>query len=510
MSSVNLPSIPHRQPEGVTNPDTLHLATPNEFLPPISYWTTMGGFAMLGIFGVAVILAGIIEYKVTIKAPATIRPTGELRLVQSPTEGTIKSIAVQVNQVVKSGDIIAIVDDQRLQTQKNQLQTNTQQLTVQLLQIDAQIRSLDAQITAEKYRSDRSVASIQAELNRKQRDLQDKKIISVTQVNEAQANLKQAQKELQKTQAQLKSAQAQLKSTEASLKAARAKQERYRPLATNGSISEDQFQEVQLAVEQQQQLLESQKANVEERQQGILQQQQAVEAAKARLQAASTALNPSNADVAISQQRIAAESATGEVSLGKLNQQREQLIQQKAEIQQQKNRDVQELQQVNGDIANTVIRASASGMIQELTLRNTSQVLRAGDIIARISPDTSPLIIKALVESQDIRKVEKKQQVQMRVSSCPYTDFGTLKGTVSAVSPDVITSVPNEKNTTATYEVTIQPEKLALTTRTQPGRGKHYRTCKIQSGMEGIADIISSQETLLDFLLRKTRLMSNL
>lgn len=510
MSGADLPSVTHRQPEEVTNPNSLRLATPKEFLPPISYWTTIGGVAMLGIFGAAVILAGIIKYRVTIKAPATIRPTGELRLVQSPTEGTIKSIGVQVNQVVKSGDIIAIIDDQRLQTQKNQLQTNIQQATLQLLQIDAQISSLDAQITAEKYRSDRSVASIQAELSRKQRDLQDKKITSVTQVKEAQANFKQAQKELQKTQAQLKSAQAQLKSTEASLKAARAKQDRYQPLAASGSISEDQFQEVQLAVEQQQQQLESQKANVEERQQAVLQQQQAVEAAKARLQGASTALNPSNADVAISQQRIAAETATGEVSLGKLNQEREQLIQQKAEIEQQKNRDRQELQQINRDIANTVIRASASGIIQELTLRNPSQVLRAGEIVAQISPNTSPLIIKALVESQDIRKVEKGQEVQMRVSGCPYTDFGTLKGRVIAVSPDVITPATKEKSTTATYEVTIQPEKLVLTTSNQLLRTEGDRTCKIQSGMEGRADIISSQETVLQFFLRKTRLITDL
>lgn len=502
MSGADLPSIPHRQPEGVTNPNSLHLATPNEFLPPISYWTTLGGVAMLGIFGAAVVLAGMINYRIIIKAPATIRPTGELRLVQSPTEGTIKSIAVQVNQVVKSGDIIALIDDQRLQTQKNQLQTNIQQATLQLSQLDAQIRSLETQITAEKSRSDRSVASIQAELNRKQRDLQDKKITSITQVKEAQANLNQAQKELQKTQAQLKSAQASLKSSEASLKAAKAKQDRYQPLVANGSISQDQFQEVQLAAEQQQQLLESQKATVEERQQAVLQQQQAVEAAKARLQGAYTALNPSNADVTISQQRIAAESATGEISIGKLNQEREQIIQQKVEIQKQQSRDREELQQINRDIANTVIRASASGIIQELNLRNTSQVLRAGDTVAQISPDSSPLIIKALVESQDIRKVEKGQEVQMRVSSCPYTDFGTLKGKVSAVSPDVITSANQEKNSATKYEVTIQPEKLVLTTGD--------RTCTIQSGMGGRADIISSQETVLKFLLRKARLMTDL
>jgi multidrug efflux pump subunit AcrA (membrane-fusion protein) len=189
MSSADLPSIPKLKPEGVTNPNSLHPATPNEFLPPISNWTTIGGIVLLGIFGAAIALAGILKYQVTIKAPATIRPTGELRLVQSPIEGTIKSITVQVNQAVNTGDIIAFIDDNRLQTQKKQLETNIQQATLQLSQLDAQIRSINLQIAAEKSRSNRSIASIQAELNRNQRDLKDKQITSVFQVKEAEANL---------------------------------------------------------------------------------------------------------------------------------------------------------------------------------------------------------------------------------------------------------------------------------------------------------------------------------
>ncbi|MBH8566665.1 HlyD family efflux transporter periplasmic adaptor subunit [Nostoc sp. CENA67] len=501
MSGADLPSISNPKPQGVTHPDSLHLATPNEFLPPISYWTTMGGVVLLGIFGTAISLAGILKYKVTIQAPATIRPAGELRLVQSPIEGTIKSIAVQVNQAVKQGQVIAVIDDNRLQTQKSQLQTNIQQATLQLSQLDAQIRALDEQIAAEKYRLKRAVASIQAEVNRNQRDFRDRQITSVAQVKEAEANLQQAQKELQKSQAQLKSAQASLKSSEASLKAAKAKRGRYQPLVQTGSISQDQFQEVQLAVEQQQQLLESQKATVEERTQAVQQQQQAVAAATAKLQGTYPVLNPSDADVTISQEKIATETATGRASLGRLYQEREQLIQQKLEIQKQTSRDRKELLQTSRDIASTVIRAPASGIIQELNLRNALQVLRSGDAIAQISPTDSPLIIKALVESQDIRKVENGQEVQLRVYGCSYTDFGTLQGQVKAISPDVITSSDKDKNT-AVYEVTIQPEKLILTAKN--------RNCAIQSGMEARADIISEQETVLNFILRKARILSNL
>ncbi len=506
MADANLPTpaISYPNTEKIINPDSLHPATPNEFLPPISKWTTIGGIVLLTIFAASIILASVLKYKITVKVQATIRPTGELRLVQAATEGTIKSIAVEVNQPVKKGDMIALIDDNRLQTQKSQLQTNIRQAKQQLSQLDAQISALDGQIVAESDRASRVIASAKVELNRSQRNVQDRRITSIAQVREAKANFGQAQKELQKAQAQLKSAIANLKSSDASLRAAKAKRDRYQPLLQTGSISQDQFQEVQLAVEQQEQLLESQKASVEEQQQAIQQQQQAVEAATARLESTFVNLNPSDADIAISQEKIAAESAIGKVSWGKLNQEREQLLQQKVEIQQQFNRDQQELQQIRRDIANTVIRASASGIIQELSLRNPSQVLRSGDIVAQISPNDSPLIIKALVGSQDIRKVEKGQEVQLRVSGCSYTEYGTLKGKVSAISPDAISAagganaLANQDKNSGSYDVTIQPETLVLSVGD--------RQCTIQSGMEGRADIISSEETVLQFLLRKARL----
>jgi HlyD family secretion protein len=51
------------------------------------------------------------------------------------------------------------------------------------------------------------------------------------------------------------------------------------------------------------------------------------------------------------------------------------------------------------------------------------------------------------------------------------------------------------------YTVTIQPERSFLQASKQQ--------CQIQAGMEGRADIISRQETVLQFILRKARLLSD-
>lgn len=98
--------------------DSLRPVAPEEFLPRIDWWVTIGGFIFIAIFGATIALTSILKYKVTIKAPATVRPVGELRIVQAAVEGKIEQIPIEANQTVTKGDIVAYIDDSRLQTQK--------------------------------------------------------------------------------------------------------------------------------------------------------------------------------------------------------------------------------------------------------------------------------------------------------------------------------------------------------------------------------------------------------
>src|SRR4028119_211348 len=107
-----------------SNSDYLPPIQDSDFLPPLGRWTTVGGMVMLSFIGIAIALTSVIRYKVTVKAEANIRPAGELRLVQAATEGSVMRVSIKENQVVKKGDVIATIDDSRLQTKKSQLQSN--------------------------------------------------------------------------------------------------------------------------------------------------------------------------------------------------------------------------------------------------------------------------------------------------------------------------------------------------------------------------------------------------
>lgn len=481
----------------------------NEFFPSISRWTTLGGLFAIATVVIAIILAGFTKYNVTVKAQATVRPTGELRLVQAATEGSVKYIWAQENQSVKKGDIVALLDDSRLQTQKSQLQIQIQQTNLQLTQINAQLQSLDAQILAETDRSNHSVASAEAELTRRQRNYQDRQMTTLAEVQEAEANLNSAQNEWHRSKAELKATQANLKSAEASLEVARKRGDRYQTVAREGALSQDQLDEALIAVKQQEQTVEMQKATVEAQKQRIEQLQQAVKAAVARLQRAKVALNSTQAEIKIAAEQVDRENAIGEVASAALNRERQALMGQRIALQQQLKRDNRQLQQVQIDLGRTKITATVDGIIARLNLRNPGQTVRSGEEIAQIVPRDVSLTIEAAVPPSDIGKLKTGQQVQMQVSACPYPDYGTLKGVVSRISQDTIKSSGASTNTllsgsnqnTAFYKVAIKPKSLVF--------GQSNNKCTVKLGMEGTANIISREETVLQFFLRKARLLAD-
>ncbi|NEP18924.1 MAG: HlyD family efflux transporter periplasmic adaptor subunit [Leptolyngbya sp. SIO4C1] len=432
----------------------------NDFLPPVKRWTTLGGLLILLTVGLAVPILSVVKYKTVIKAQASLRPDGELRLVQAATAGQITQIAVKEHQRVEQGDIIAQVDGTHLQTQQRQLQISLEQAQQQQQQINAQIGALDRQISAETNRIGRTVTVAEAELSRRQRAYQDRQVITAAEMAEAEASLRSA---------------------EAALAAARSKRDRYQRVAEQGALSLEQLEEAQLAVQQQAQI---------------------TAAAQARVASARTALAPSAAEVAIAAEQISQEKASGQAALAVLAREREALIQQRIQINEQIARHQRESQQVARDLQRTAIAAPVDGTVFKLTLRNPSQTVQPGEEIAQIAPSDAPLTIKAAVSPQDVGQLQAGQPVQMRVSACPYPDYGTLKGVVDQVSRDTIKAQTAAAQSPAFYAVTIQPEKLSL------GSGK--RQCRVQLGMEGRADIVTREETVLRFLLRKARLSTNL
>jgi HlyD family type I secretion membrane fusion protein len=423
----------------------------NEFIPPISRWTTLGGIFLLATIGITAILAAITPFPNIVRSSASVRPDGDVKIAQSAVEGSVKKLLVKENQEVSKGQPIAFIDDSRLQTRKSQLEGSIQQGTLQIQQLDAQTLNLNNQITAEENLMNRTVVSGQSDLNRIEREYADKRDIAFREVQEAEANMLAAKAEF---------------------------------LAFENASKEGGVPKIQ----------------VETKRQAYL-------ATQARLQRAKTSLDPTSATISVAEEQIAQSQSKGQSTLANLQKEKESLQQQRSQVKNQVEKDHKEIKQVINELKDVVIRSQVDGTILKMILRNEGQVVRSGEVIAQISPKNTPLSIKARVRPQDIGEVRVGQRVNMRVSAYIYTDYGTLNGKVVSVGTDAITaqsepqegSNANKSEPTSTYfEVIIQPDKTYLI--------KNNRQYEISSGMEVQADIISREETILTFILRKARL----
>lgn len=438
------------------NLDSLPTVNSDDFLTPISIWTKLMGVSLVVTVGSLIALSSTVKYNVTVRSTAYVRPHGELRVIQSKIDGPVKKIEASENQTVTSGQVIAYIQDQELRLKKSQLQESIQALEAQIAQNQSQLATLDRQILAEFNAASRAIASAEADLLRVEREYRDKTLTSEADIQSAQASLEFALDE----------------------------RELYRSLINTGAVSEIQIRE----------------------------KNQAFLVAQAKLESALAVENPSVAPISIAAERIQQEQARGEVSLTLLEREQESIIQNQLQLEEKLKINQKDLEKVEAELDKYVIRSTSAGTILNLQLRNEGQVIRAGDIIANISPANTPLIIVAYIKDDDIGKVKIGQQVKLRVSAYPFPDFGTLEGEISSISPDTVSpknqdggagtsSINSTQTAERYYEATILAEKDFF-----EKQGQQY---SLQPGMEARADIISSEETVLSFLLRKARLIAD-
>jgi HlyD family secretion protein len=436
--------------------DQLAIFTANELLPSINPLLRLAGVGLVASVGVAIFLMSILKYKVVVKAPAILRPVGELRVVQASVSGAVIQIYGHENQTVQAGQILARLDDSRLRTRTSQLESEMQQKNLQLLQIKAQLDALAAQLQAETTLSQRNLTAAQANLQFRKRQYQQQIVATQADLEEAIAAKDLAEQELK----------------------------RYQDLEGSGAISASQMSE-KVAV---------------------------ARAATARVQKMQGAINPSSAEIEIARAQVSQEQARGRATIANLQQQRQQLLQRQTDLNEQLQLTRKELSQAQIEQQQSVLRASASGTLLELGLRNQGQFIQAGQPIAYIAPKSSALVIKTRIQSQDINRVRRGQLVQMQISACPHPDYGTLKGIVLTVAPDVLPESPDaarmnssqgggQSSPISSYAVTIKPQTNFIS--------QGLSRCLLKAGMDGQVNIITQEETVLQFILRAARLVSS-
>lgn len=151
-------------------------------------------------------------------------------------------------------------------------------------------------------------------------------------------------------------------------------------------------------------------------------------------------------------------------------------------------------------VKNATIRAPISGSVVATSLNHAGQVLGTGEVIARIAPLQAPLEAKLLISGQEIGKIQPGQKTYLRISGCPYSDFGLMGGTVTAIAADAVPNAKGVASNQPAFEVSVQPRSKAF----QNGKSR----CDLRLGMDLQADVLTGRNTVMGFLLRKLRLVT--
>jgi hypothetical protein len=96
--------------------DYLPSVQSDEFLPPESRAMTLSELGLVSRFGIAIALALVTKYNVTVKTWATVCLLGEIRIVQSAAEETVEQIYIEENQVSTSSGRFPIAPTSSIST----------------------------------------------------------------------------------------------------------------------------------------------------------------------------------------------------------------------------------------------------------------------------------------------------------------------------------------------------------------------------------------------------------
>jgi adhesin transport system membrane fusion protein len=137
-----------------------------------------------------------------------------------------------------------------------------------------------------------------------------------------------------------------------------------------------------------------------------------------------------------------------------------------------------------------VVRAPIHGRVQQVLQRSVGEIVRPGEVVARIVPVGDALVAEVHVKPEDIAAVKVHDRAELNVTAYDFNKYGKIQGEVTDISP---TTFEREDKRTY-YKVLIRfnpvrADKLAATWHLQPG-------------MSVDAEIISGSKSLLQYLLK--------
>jgi adhesin transport system membrane fusion protein len=147
----------------------------------------------------------------------------------------------------------------------------------------------------------------------------------------------------------------------------------------------------------------------------------------------------------------------------------------------------------NDKLSKTIVRSPVNGIIKLVHLNTVGGVVKSGDNLIEIVPDSETLLIEAKIDPKDIAFINPTQKAIVKLTAYDFSIYGSLDGKIVEISADSIEDDNSKENKTY-YKVTIKTDKNHLE--------RDGEKLPIIPGMIASVDIITGKKTIMDFVLK--------
>ena len=151
------------------------------------------------------------------------------------------------------------------------------------------------------------------------------------------------------------------------------------------------------------------------------------------------------------------------------------------------------------------LRAEQDSIVLNVAKVSPGSVLQSGEQLLSLVPLDAQLEVEANVAGSDVGFVHPGNPVTLKVDTLPYTQYGTIEGTIRVVSPDSFVGNPDEQKRGVQQQPSPQGAPF-YRSRIVLGDNKLHDTppgFRLLPGMPVVADVKVGKRTLVSYLLSR-------
>jgi hemolysin D len=146
----------------------------------------------------------------------------------------------------------------------------------------------------------------------------------------------------------------------------------------------------------------------------------------------------------------------------------------------------------------TVVTAPADGVVQEIAKRSTGSVLREAEALITLIPLDAPLEAEVQIDARYISYIKAGDPVRIKLDAFPFQQHGVVKGHVRTVSEDSFVRPPASGEEESLGREAFYLARVVMDDRTLLGVPADVR---FLPGMTLTAEVVFGDRTVMSYLL---------